>query len=138
MLVAKLAARMTYDYLLKSGVKIYEYCDRPLHGKVALVDEDWSTVGSSNLDPLSLALNLEANVLIRDRAFNQQLYERLEALAKNHCQTMPENRKPRLWLWRLTVGFLVFHVMRHFPALTGWLPAHKPRLQAVEGHVNER
>ncbi|AUG10200.1 cardiolipin synthase ClsB [Pseudomonas sp. S09G 359] len=137
-LLAKLAARMLYDYLLKDGVVIHEYCQRPLHGKVALVDDDWSTVGSSNLDPLSLALNLEANVLIRDRAFNQQLYERLEALAKNHCQTMPENRKPRLWLWRLTVGFLVFHVMRHFPALTGWLPAHKPRLQPVEGHVNER
>ena len=128
-LLAKLAARMLYDYLLKDGVVIHEYCQRPLHGKVALVDDEWSTVGSSNLDPLSLALNLEANVLIRDRAFNQQLYERLEVLSKNHCQTMPENRKPRLWLWRLTVGFLVFHVMRHFPALTGWLPAHKPRLK---------
>ncbi len=130
-LLAKLAARMLYDYLLKDGVVIHEYCQRPLHGKVALVDDEWSTVGSSNLDPLSLSLNLEANVLIRDRAFNQQLYERLETLANNHCQTMPENRKPRLWLWRLTVGFLVFHVMRHFPALTGWLPAHKPRLKPV-------
>jgi len=131
-LLAKLAARMLYDYLLKDGVVIHEYCQRPLHGKVALVDDEWSTVGSSNLDPLSLSLNLEANVLIRDRAFNQQLYERLETLAKDHCQTMPENRKPRLWLWRLTVGFLVFHVMRHFPALTGWLPAHKPRLKPFE------
>lgn len=136
-LLAKLAARMLYDYLLKDGVVIHEYCQRPLHGKVALVDDDWSTVGSSNLDPLSLALNLEANVLIRDRAFNQQLYERLETLANNHCQTMPENRKPRLWLWRLTVGFLVFHVMRHFPALTGWLPAHKPRLKPVEAQHHD-
>ncbi|WP_448654014.1 cardiolipin synthase ClsB [Pseudomonas fluorescens] len=137
-LLAKLAARMLYDYLLKDGVVIHEYCQRPLHGKVALVDDEWSTVGSSNLDPLSLSLNLEANVLIRDRAFNQQLYERLEILAKNHCQTMPENRKPRLWLWRLTVGFLVFHVMRHFPALTGWLPAHKPRLKPFESQAHDR
>ncbi|MGE1152120.1 cardiolipin synthase ClsB [Pseudomonas sp. ICMP 460] len=136
-LLAKLAARMLYDYLLKDGVVIHEYCQRPLHGKVALVDDDWSTVGSSNLDPLSLSLNLEANVLIRDRAFNQELYESLELLAKNHCQTMPENRKPRLWLWRLTVGFLVFHVMRHFPALTGWLPAHKPRLKPFENSAND-
>jgi len=137
-LLAKLAARMLYDYLLKDGVVIHEYCQRPLHGKVALVDDEWSTVGSSNLDPLSLSLNLEANVLIRDRAFNQHLYERLETLANNHCQTMPENRKPRLWLWRLTVGFLVFHVMRHFPALTGWLPAHKPRLKPIESQANDR
>ncbi|MGK9416988.1 cardiolipin synthase ClsB [Pseudomonas cedrina] len=136
-LLAKLAARMLYDYLLKDGVVIHEYCQRPLHGKVALVDDDWSTVGSSNLDPLSLALNLEANVLIRDRGFNQQLYDSLEALARNHCQTMPEKRKPRLWLWRLTVGFLVFHVMRHFPVLTGWLPAHKPRLKPFEAQPND-
>eukprot|EP01132_Coremiostelium_polycephalum_P022113 gene22113-26243_t len=126
-LLAKLAARMLYDYLLKEGVVIHEYCQRPLHGKVALVDEEWSTVGSSNLDPLSLSLNLEANVLVRDRAFNQQLFERLEYLSQNHCKTMPENRAPRGWFWRVTVGFVVFHVLRHFPSWTGWLPAHKPR-----------
>ena len=48
---------------------IHEYCERPLHGKVAVVDDEWATVGSSNLDPLSLSLNLEANVIMRDRAF---------------------------------------------------------------------
>lgn len=130
MLVAKLAARMTYDYLLKSGVRIYEYCDRPLHGKVALVDEDWSTVGSSNLDPLSLSMNLEANVLIRDRGFNRHLFERLEDLSDNHCKVMSVDNAPRGRIWHMTVGFLVFHFLRHFPAWAGWLPAHKPRLKA--------
>ncbi|MHC8385218.1 cardiolipin synthase ClsB [Pseudomonas sp. LB3P14] len=129
MLVAKLAARMTYDYLLKSGVQIYEYCDRPLHGKVALVDEDWSTVGSSNLDPLSLSMNLEANVLIRDRAFNRDLFERLEDLSNNHCKAMSADKAPRGRVWHMTVGFLVFHFLRHFPAWAGWLPAHQPRLK---------
>ncbi|WP_247254557.1 cardiolipin synthase ClsB [Pseudomonas moorei] len=130
MLVAKLAARMTYDYLLKSGVAIYEYCDRPLHGKVALVDEDWSTVGSSNLDPLSLSMNLEANVLIRDRGFNRHLFERLEDLSDNHCKVMSVDNAPRGRVWHMTVGFLVFHFLRHFPAWAGWLPAHKPHLKA--------
>jgi cardiolipin synthase len=129
MVVAKLAARMLYDYLLRDGVIIYEYCERPLHGKVALVDEDWSTVGSSNLDPLSLSLNLEANVLIRDRAFNRDLFERLDRLARDHCQVMPAKKASRGRLWRLTVGFLVFHILRHFPAWAGLLPAHKPRLK---------
>ncbi|WP_426235035.1 cardiolipin synthase ClsB [Pseudomonas sp. TWP3-2] len=128
MLVAKLAARMTYDYLLKAGVQIHEYCERPLHGKVALVDDDWSTVGSSNLDPLSLSLNLEANVLIRDRGFNQHLFERLEDLSNNHCKAMDADELPRGRIWHLTVGFLVFHFLRVFPAMAGWLPAHKPRL----------
>ena len=129
MMIAKLAARMLYSYLLKAGVVIYEYCERPLHGKVALVDEDWSTVGSSNLDPLSLSLNLEANVLIRDRAFNRELFERLDFLSRNHCTAMPEDHAPRGLLWRMTIGFMVFHCLRHFPAWAGWLPAHKPRLK---------
>ncbi|WP_103308232.1 MULTISPECIES: cardiolipin synthase ClsB [unclassified Pseudomonas] len=129
MMIAKLAARMLYSYLLKAGVVIYEYCERPLHGKVALVDEDWSTVGSSNLDPLSLSLNLEANVLIRDRTFNRELFERLDYLSRNHCTVMPENHAPRGLLWRMTIGFMVFHFLRHFPAWAGWLPAHKPRLK---------
>ncbi|URM29602.1 cardiolipin synthase ClsB [Pseudomonas frederiksbergensis] len=127
--VARLAARMTYDYLLRAGVVIYEYCERPLHGKVALVDEDWSTVGSSNLDPLSLSLNLEANVLIRDRAFNRDLFERLDELSSNHCKVMSADKAPRGRIWHMTIGFLVFHVLRHFPAWAGWLPAHKPRLK---------
>lgn len=133
MLIAKLAARMTYDYLLRAGVQIHEYCQRPLHGKVALVDDDWSTVGSSNLDPLSLSLNLEANVLIRDRAFNQHLYERLEDLSQNHCKAMDAKLLPRGRIWHMTVGFLVFHFLRHFPAMAGWLPAHKPRLKPFRG-----
>lgn len=136
MLVAKLAARMTYDYLLKAGVQIHEYCQRPLHGKVALVDEEWSTVGSSNLDPLSLSLNLEANVLIRDRTFNQHLFQRLEDLSHNHCKAMDPSKVPRGRIWHMTVGFLVFHFLRHFPAMAGWLPAHKPRLKPFRGHMS--
>src|SRR5690606_37234668 len=73
--MVRAASKLLYDYLLSAGVEIHEYCQRPLHGKVAIVDEDWSTVGSSNLDPLSLSLNLEANVVIRDRAFNACLGE---------------------------------------------------------------
>ena len=50
--IVKTAASLLYHHLLKAGVRIYEYCDRPLHGKVALADHEWATVGSSNLDPL--------------------------------------------------------------------------------------
>ena len=131
--IVRTAASLLYDHLLRAGVRIYEYCDRPLHGKVALVDEAWATVGSSNLDPLSLSLNLEANVLIRDRAFNQMLFERLEDLSQNHCKAMDAAKSPRGRIWHMTVGFLVFHFLRHFPAMAGWLPAHKPRLKPFRG-----
>ena len=61
-----------YDELLSRGVRIYEYTPAFLHAKVALVDDDWATVGSSNIDPLSLLLNLEANVVVRDPPVRRQ------------------------------------------------------------------
>ena len=70
---AGLAARTLYDELLASGVRIFEYTPAFLHAKVALTDDEWATVGSSNIDPLSLLLNLEANVVVRDAEFNRQL-----------------------------------------------------------------
>ena len=94
--IVRTAASMLYDHLLRAGVRIYEYCDRPLHGKVALVDDNWSTVGSSNLDPLSLSLNLEANVVIRDEAFNAHLHERLAHLMEHSCKQV-EATAPSRW-----------------------------------------
>jgi cardiolipin synthase A/B len=76
---AALAARALYDELRGHGVRIFEYTPAFLHAKVALVDDTWATVGSSNIDPLSLLLNLEANVIVRDADFNATLAARLEA-----------------------------------------------------------
>src|SRR5690606_39782239 len=92
---ARFAATMLYDYLLSAGVEIYEYCERPFHGKVATVDKQWATVGSSNLDPLSLALNLEGNVMIRDEGFAATLHERLERLIDSQCRLMERGSRPR-------------------------------------------
>lgn len=126
--IVKIAARMLYDHLLRAGVEIHEYCERPLHGKVAVADDEWATVGSSNLDPLSLALNLEANVVIRDRAFTATLRERLHRLMDESCKKIdPQREMDRSW-WRLAASYLAFHVLRRFPAWAGWLPAHDPRL----------
>ncbi|MBM7061899.1 cardiolipin synthase ClsB [Pseudomonas sp. UL073] len=124
-------SRLLYNYLLRDGVTIYEYCQRPLHGKVALVDREWSTVGSSNLDPLSLALNLEANLFIRDAAFNQQLYDHLLGLASEHCKSISLARAIRGYWWRAPLIFVGFHLTRRFPAIVGLLPAHAPRLKSL-------
>ncbi|MEO7496780.1 MAG: phospholipase D-like domain-containing protein, partial [Massilia sp.] len=62
-------ARSFYPKLLASGVKVLEYRKTQLHAKVAVIDDDWSTVGSSNCDGLSLFLNQEANVVVKDAGF---------------------------------------------------------------------
>ncbi len=71
------AARPIYGVLLANGVEIHEYSPSYLHAKVAVIDEHWATVGSSNLDPLSLLLAREANVVIDDAQFARQLRNRL-------------------------------------------------------------
>ena len=130
--IVKTAASMLYHHLLHAGVKIYEFCERPLHGKVALVDELWSTVGSSNLDPLSLSLNLEANVMVRDRAFNQSLYQHLEVLMQERCKLVQGSDLGEWSGWRLVRSFFVFHVLRWYPVWATWLPRHAPHLTPAE------
>ena len=135
--IVKIAASMLYHHLLGAGVKVYEYCERPLHGKVALTDDEWSTVGSSNLDPLSLSLNLEANVIIKDRAFNQELADNLEKLMAKSCRQIQTSDLPDSPMWVRLRSFFVFHLLRRYPAWFGWLPAHLPRLTPAEKLLGE-
>ena len=77
------AARPVYGALLRAGVAIHEYSASFLHAKVAVIDGQWATLGSSNLDPLSLLLAREANLVIEDHAFAGELRVRLlEAVSR--------------------------------------------------------
>jgi cardiolipin synthase len=129
MAIVKTAASLLYEPLQRDGVKIHEYCKRPLHAKVAVVDDDWSTVGSSNLDPLSLALNLEANVVLRDAAFARHLGDRLRHLIEYECRPAEVAPRPRWKLWPQLRSALVFHCLRNFPSWAGRLPRHVPRIE---------
>ncbi len=130
MIWVQMFTSLLYNYLLREGIAIWEYHPRPLHGKVALVDSEWSTVGSSNLDPLSMSLNLEANLIIRDPTFNQQLHEHLMDLIKTECRQVPPRVPARSYWWAPLI-FLSFHFLRHFPAIVGWLPAHTQIVQTL-------
>lgn len=67
------AARPVYKQLLSAGIELHEYTLSALHAKVAVIDGRWATVGSSNLDPLSLLLAREANVVTTDKVFANEL-----------------------------------------------------------------
>jgi cardiolipin synthase A/B len=101
-------------------VRIYEYMPAFLHAKVALADDDWATVGSSNIDPLSLLLNLEANVVVRDARFSASLAAAFErALEESREVTAPP--VPRGWLATLRRGFVAWsaHWMMRIAGLSG-------------------
>jgi cardiolipin synthase A/B len=77
--IAGMAAQALYVELLGHGVQVFEYMPAYLHAKVCVVDGVWATVGSSNIDPLSLLLNLEANVVVRDSPFAQTVAREFDA-----------------------------------------------------------
>ncbi|QYY28346.1 MULTISPECIES: cardiolipin synthase ClsB [Cupriavidus] len=132
MVWVKRTVDMLYAHLRESGVRIFEYCERPNHSKVAVVDDDWATVGSSNLDPLSLSLNLEANLVIRDGAFVATLKDTLRDLMVRSCTEISAVERGQGAWWHGIATPLIFHFLRKFPAWAGWLPAHTPRLVSPE------
>ncbi|SEG88798.1 cardiolipin synthase ClsB [Marinobacterium lutimaris] len=72
------AVRALYGCLLDNGIEIYEYRKSFLHAKVAVVDDHWATIGSSNIDPFSLLLSLEANLVVDNDAFGAGVARRLK------------------------------------------------------------
>lgn len=136
--IATFGARVLYKHLIGAGVQIHEFGLRLFHGKVALIDDDWATVGSSNLDPLSLSLNLEANVFIRDAGFNRDMRERLMALRDAHCRRIDADALPHSALWQAAAGPIAYHVLRRFPRWAGLLPAHTPKQVLLRPRPPER
>ena len=96
------AVRPVYGPLLQAGVQIHEYSPSFLHAKVAVIDGHWATVGSSNLDPLSLLMAREANVVVDDKRFAQDLRQRLvHAMTHEGRRVDPDSYTRRPWHQRL-------------------------------------
>ena len=117
------AALPVYHALLAAGVEIYEYRASFLHAKVAVVDAGssraWATVGSSNLDPLSLLLAREANVMVLGKAFATQLHTQLQqAIAQGSRPVQIHNYLDRPWRQRV-LDHVAYGLMRLALWLTG-------------------
>ena len=113
------ATKALYGQLLAGGVRIVEYERSFLHAKVAVVDGWWATVGSSNIDPFSLLLAREANVVVRDNAFAQNLRHELRRLEAeggrvvNRAVWSKRNRLARVIDW------LAYGLVRGMTGLIG-------------------
>jgi cardiolipin synthase A/B len=102
------ASRAVYGVLLAAGIQIVEYDASFLHAKVAVVDSEggsphtvMATVGSSNLDPLSLLLAREANLFVRDDVFAAELRTHLLAAITTHGHpVLATAHTGRPWLTR--------------------------------------
>ena len=106
-------ARSFYPKLLEHGVKIYEYQKTQLHGKVAVVDDAWATVGSSNYDGFSLFVNQEANIVVKDSSFAHALREHIRHGVNDAVRIHAEAFRNTPWHKRAWYGtaFLLYRAM---------------------------
>lgn len=108
-------AQSYYPKLLNSGVHIVEFRKTQLHGKVAVVDDQWATVGSSNYDGLSLFVNQEANIVVNDAAFARALRDHIEHGIAEGVPIKPEEFIKIPWyrrIWYRSAYLLYKNVLR--------------------------
>jgi len=107
------ASRAMYGQLLQAGVVIQEYHKSMLHAKVAVVDDRWATVGSSNIDPYSLLMAREANIVVRDRGFAAELKQELTAIIESGSQRVVHQdwqSRPRLYKAAIWIAYGIVRV----------------------------
>jgi cardiolipin synthase A/B len=84
--VAKYAERWLYDWLLRMGVELYEYKINVLHGKLAVCDNEWMTLGSYNINNISAYASIELNLNVQDAAFTANTRMCLQQIITTGCQ----------------------------------------------------
>jgi cardiolipin synthase len=114
------ASRALYGRLLEAGVEIWEYHGGFLHAKVAVADGHWATVGSSNIDPFSLLLAREANVVVEDAAFAATLRTSLGAAMESRSrQVSADGWRRQPWASRF-MAWASYGLARLFMGMAGY------------------
>ena len=111
------ASQALYGSFFKAGIEIFEYRLSFLHAKVAVIDKQWATVGSSNIDPMSLLLAREANVVIDDSDFAHELHLSLSKAIQKGTQQIELERWQRQALPARIMSWICYGLVRF---LTGW------------------
>ena len=114
------ATRALYEQLLAAGIEIYEYQASYMHAKVAVVDGRWATIGSSNIDPLSLLLAREANLAVQDARFAGELrHSLLDAIGQDGLRIQLGDSRKTGWRSRL-LAKLSHAIIRIVMAVLGY------------------
>ena len=114
------ATRALYGTLLDAGVELYEYRPSFLHAKVAVVDGEWATVGSSNIDPFSLLLAREANVFVRNAEFAGGLKASLDEAIENNSTVIHAKRWSGRPLVDRVLTWALYGVARGLMSMLGY------------------
>lgn len=96
---AKMAESYLYEFLLQNKIKIYEWTNSVMHGKAMIVDNEWITIGSYNMNYLSQYLSIELNVDIISRSFAHHFITHLDYIIDKHCTFVSLEKRKRKAKW---------------------------------------
>jgi cardiolipin synthase A/B len=118
------ATHALYGSLLSHGIEIYEYHQSFMHSKVAVIDNKWSIVGSSNIDPFSLLMSLEANILVNNLHFTSQLKQSLaNSIEISAHKIVIQDWTKRPYSKRI-LSWLAYGIVRILISIAGYANGH--------------
>lgn len=106
-----MASEYLYEYFLKRGVEIYLWNKSILHGKLATIDNQWSTIGSFNLNYTSYQQNLEMNVDIYSKDFTEKLNSKIEEYITYGCEKIDPEFFKQKYTFRVRISRLFFYLI---------------------------
>lgn len=111
--LTKHAERYLYKWMLRNGIKVYEYLPAVLHAKIAVVDDELLTIGSYNLNDLSAKASVELNLLVKDAGLAKEMKDEIETVIRDKCLPIDgKNISLRLLTLRQLWQFLCYHALR--------------------------
>lgn len=113
------ATHAFYGLFLKNGIEIYEYRKSFMHCKVAVIDGFWATVGSSNIDPFSMLLAREANIVVQDKAFASELRSEIFNSIREGAHQVSAQEWLQGHLFKRAITWLVYSMVRAFMGIIG-------------------
>lgn len=120
----RFATQTLYAAALENQIRVFEYEKSFMHAKVAVIDGEWATVGSSNIDPFSLLLAKEANLVVRDRKFAGELRQSIrQAMTNGAREILPDELKQQPFHSRF-LRWLSYGIVRALVGMTGYGPRH--------------
>ncbi|WP_205410249.1 phospholipase D-like domain-containing protein [Aquimarina longa] len=116
------ATSYLYSLFLKQNVLIYEWNKSVVHGKAAVVDNKWSTIGSFNLNDLSCYGSIEMNVEIHSQDFAEILLKDFEDIIEKCNQITNTKLKNRITTLNKLKNWLAYHIVRTALHILTFLP----------------
>ncbi len=118
------ATHAFYNEFLNNGIEVYEYRKSFMHSKVAVIDTFWTTIGSSNIDPFSLLLAREANIIIQDKGFATELRTDIEFLIQDGGVKITPQEWVKASMIKRVASWIAYGAVRLFLGVIGHKQEH--------------